>query len=285
MADTFTPNAGMILPDLGDVFNFATHVEANFTLLDGLLGDIPCTSSSRPSNTYPGQTIYETDTKRYAQNTGTKVAPVWTYLASAVPCTSGAHPSTSGISAGMTIYETDTKMSAIYTGSQYEYYAQQIAPTQVLGGTTASVTFSSIPAVRRLMVKWMAKGNSGTPQDLRLQIDSATSNYQMAKLVGRSAAASVTTAAGGLYVPAGVLPSSTTANYFGSGSIDIQAWASTSAFLTFSAISATYDTTTSYWTELYNGQYLVVGPHSSITLSPASGSFVAGSEFSLYALP
>lgn len=330
MADTNTPNILLLLPDLGDTFNFGAHVEANFSTIDSLMGMVQCTSTTRPSNTYAGQGIYETDSKRYAQNTGTKASPVWTYMSHAalavtssthptsgrsigeliyetdttylqawngsafeqkaysnLVTTSSAHPSSANSFTGLEIYETDTGLTAVYSGSNFEYSLQQIAPTQKLTGTTASVTFSGIPAVRRLILKWLVRGTSGTGQDLGMRVDGATTNYQSAKIQGRSGAVSVVAASGGTYTPIGITTSTTTANYFSSGTTELQAWSNTSAFLTYSSVAATFDSAgaSSYWTELYNGQYLVVGPHTSITVLPGSGSFAAGSEFSLYAAP
>jgi hypothetical protein len=123
VADTNTPNIGLLLPDLGDTFNFALHVENNFSTIDSMLGAVQCTSSTRPSNTYAGQIVYETDSKRYAQNTGTKASPTWTYTShAALAVTAATHP-TSGLSTGELIYETDTKFVQVYNGSAFEQKA------------------------------------------------------------------------------------------------------------------------------------------------------------------
>lgn len=120
MADTFTSNLGLLLPDLNDAYNFSSQVEANFTTIDALMGLVKCTTSTRPSNTYGGQGIYETDTGRVAVNTGTKVSPTWTYVTSvAISCTSGARPSV-GLLAGLMAYETDTHRTIVYNGSAWQ---------------------------------------------------------------------------------------------------------------------------------------------------------------------
>lgn len=120
MADTNTPNIGLLLPDLGDTFNFALHVENNFSTIDSMMGAVQCTSSTRPSNTYAGQIIYETDSKRYAQNTGTKASPTWTYMSHAALAVTAASRPTSGLSTGEMIYETDTTRFLVYNGSSWE---------------------------------------------------------------------------------------------------------------------------------------------------------------------
>jgi hypothetical protein len=119
VADTNTANLGLLLADLNDTFNFGAHVEANFSTIDALMGAVQCTSSSRPSNTYAGQIIYETDSGRYAQNTGSKASPTWTYMSHAAKtATSGSLP-TSGLSTGMLAYLTDLGATAYYSGSAW----------------------------------------------------------------------------------------------------------------------------------------------------------------------
>jgi hypothetical protein len=121
VADTFTTNLALLIADLTDGYAFNTHVEANLTTIDGLMGLVKCTSGTRPSNTYGGQGIYETDTGRVAVNSGTKASPVWTYVSSNVLVyTSSTRPSTNLI-AGLLIYESDTDALVRYTGSAWRY--------------------------------------------------------------------------------------------------------------------------------------------------------------------
>jgi hypothetical protein len=121
VADTNTANIGLLIADLNDVFNFSAHVEANFTTIDGLMGAVQCTSSTRPSNTYAGQIIYETDSKRYVQNTGTKATPVWTYMSHAAMAVTNSTQPTSGLTNGFLAYETDTGGLIAYNGGQWRY--------------------------------------------------------------------------------------------------------------------------------------------------------------------
>jgi hypothetical protein len=121
MTDTNTPNIGILLPDPGDVINVVTQIEAGFTLVDTYMGAVKCTSIARPSTTYGGQIIYETDTKRLAENTGTGGAPVWTYVSSTVLVYTSTTRPTLGLVAGLLIHETDTDALVRYTGSAWEY--------------------------------------------------------------------------------------------------------------------------------------------------------------------
>lgn len=126
MADTTTANIGMLIADLNDVFNFGAHVEANFTTIDSLMGLVKCTSLTRPSNTYGGQGIFETDTGRVAVNTNTKASPTWTYVTStALYVTSTTRP-TLGLVNGLTIFESDTRALAVYTAGSWRYVTEVI---------------------------------------------------------------------------------------------------------------------------------------------------------------
>lgn len=364
MADTTTPNLGLLIADLNDVFNFGAHVEANLTTIDSLMGLVKCTSSTRPSNTYGGQGIYETDTLRVAVNSGTKGAPVWTYLTSGVlaytsgtrptvnlvagmliyetdtdalvrytgtawkyativvctsatrpttaiaagtaiyetdthrylvysgsaweqkafanfVCTSGARPASPF--QGLEIYETDTGMGAVYSGSNYLYGMQQLAPTQVLGTTTATVTFSSIPAVTRVLLVGRYRNSAAAVGDVLMQLDGAsTSTYLWTKVETNG------TVVGGTH--AGALTSSSkigvaagdTGSYFGNCQIMIDGWSNATGFCTWTGTHANYDTAANDWAGTIGGMYTVVGPHNALKIFLSANSFAAGSQFTLY---
>ena len=110
MADTNTANLGLLIADLNDVFNFGAHVEANFTTIDGLMGAVDCTTTTRPTNTYKGQIIYEHDSLRYVQNTGTKASPTWTYMSHAAYAAASSARPTVGLTQGQLLLETDNNL-------------------------------------------------------------------------------------------------------------------------------------------------------------------------------
>jgi len=148
--------------------------------------------------------------------------------------------------------------------------------------TTASVTFSGLPAVNRIMLVWRARNTAASFGDLQMQIDSATTNYQSAKVQGRGGAVSVVTTTT-TYAPIGIVVG-TTASYFSSGVATLDGWGTSTGFLSYSGTSAAFDSAASYWAETYDGQYLAAGAHTSIKLMPGVGSFAAGTMFSLYGL-
>lgn len=157
--------------------------------------------------------------------------------------------------------------------------------SSILNITTASVTFSSIPAFNRIVVYWRARTSASGLTDLLVRIDGNTgSNYLWSKGGGINGAASAAHA-GALTtsMKAGILDA-TTASYFSSGTFTIDGWVNSTGFTTLSGTGALFSTTTVDAAEAYSGQFNVVGPHTSITLLPGTNSFAAGSQFSLYGM-
>ena len=237
------------------------------------------TSTTRPiSFIANGTMIYETDTNRFLAYNGT----TWVNKAySNFVCTSSTHPATPF--QGLEIYETDTSMNAVYSGSNYLYGLQQLAPTQILGATTASVTFSSIPAVTRLQLVARFRYSTTGAVDVMMQLDGNTgSNYLWTKLESNATVVSGTRS-GALTTSAklGVL-SGTNASNFGSGQYTIDGWANATGFCTWTGTYANYDSATADWAATIAGMFAVVGPHNAVKIFPSANSFAAGSQFSIY---
>jgi hypothetical protein len=110
MSDTLTANIGLLVADPNDVVTYTTHIGNNLTKVDTFLGAVDCLSTTRPTTTYKGQIIFEEDSQRYAQNTGTSASPNWLYMShQALSATSSSRP-TSGLTAGELIYESDNTL-------------------------------------------------------------------------------------------------------------------------------------------------------------------------------
>lgn len=366
MADSNTPNIGLLVADPNDVVQYGAHIGNNLTTIDGLMGAVDCTSLTRPSNTYKGQIIYEHDTGRYVQNTGSKASPTWTYMSSqaivanssALPtggltagelvylsdlgavayysgsafhyctlivCTSSTRPTGSALQTGtliyetdtstllvytgsswahrsfntfvctssthpswafqgLEIYETDTGLSAVYTGSAYNYTVGQVTQTQTLTGTTASVTFTVPSNIKHLNVKWRARTSSAVAADtINIQLNGVTTSaYVMQSSYGSNAlsgAAQLTSTS----LPVGALTgANATANYFGQGDIQINGWDDTTNFPSAVGTAQAVSTATAGLIGDYGGTMVVAGTNSTIKIFPNSGSFVAGSRFSVY---
>lgn len=160
---------------------------------------------------------------------------------------------------------------------------QQIA-TQTLIANAASVTFSSIPATYNfLRLEWRVHLSAGGATDLEMQVDgNSGTSYLWSKMESASATQMNTHAgAAASFMKIGAT-GATTSGYFGNGSLTIGGWANTTGYLTFSGTSTYFDSNTTDYVGTYGGLYANAAPHSSLTIFPASNSFLAGSQFSLY---
>lgn len=160
----------------------------------------------------------------------------------------------------------------------------QLIQTQTLTGTQASVTFAGIPSSYNfLRLEWRVHLNAGGATDLQMQVDgNSGSNYIWSKMEAASATQMNTHAgAATTFMKIGAT-GSTTASYFGNGSLTIGGWANSNGFLTFSGTSTYFDSNTVDYIGTYGGLYAGNAPHNSLLIYPASNSFIAGSQFSLY---
>jgi hypothetical protein len=246
---------------------------------------IVCTSSTRltGSSLQTGSVIYETDTKRLLVWSGS----TWDNKAfSNFITTSSAHPASPFT--GLEIYETDTGLSAVYNGSVYQYGVQQAAATQTLGGTTASITFSGLPAVNGFMVKWAARmsdANAAEQLYLRFNGDTGSNYLWEVNQANNAAVAATTSGAAVTFIQiATVTANSATASYFGTGSFTVNP-GGTGMFTQASGYASSFATTTNMWSGVYGGQWNSTATVTSITMLGATGSFLVHSTFSIYALP
>ena len=162
--------------------------------------------------------------------------------------------------------------------------------SQTLGGTTASVTFSSIPSTYNdLKLVCSVRGDSASFNigfNIRINGDSAT-NYSYTQLLGNSSAASSVRSSGLTQETAqNANAASATASTFSPIEIYIPNYNSTGSkpFINISA-SETNDATASH-SYIEADAYLYRGASgiSSITLTPSSGNFVQYSDFYLYGI-
>ena len=160
--------------------------------------------------------------------------------------------------------------------------AYELISTTVLSTTTATVTFSSIPSIyKHLQIRYLGRSNVGSTTDyvqIRMNSDSG-SNYASHYLLGSGSSVSsgAVTAQNLIYVGGFITGSTSAANSFGAGIIDLWDYTGTKN-KTIRSLSGHTDSRIS----LSSGVWLSTAALSSITLLGASGSFVAGSRFSLY---
>lgn len=246
-------------------------------------GPVICTSTTRPTSSgitlYAGMHIFETDTNRFLIYTGAAWEEV---ISNQFVCTSTTHPANPY--QGLQIFETDTGLSAVYNGSAYNYVVGQIAQTQVLATSAASVTFSGIPSsIRFLTVKWRARSTAAANADnIAIRINGVSTNsYVYEKYYGSNAtvAASVSTST---YGEAGAMSAaSATANYFGQGDICINGWDDSANFPSYTSSSHGVSNTTTGLAMSYGGLLAVAAVNTSLTIVPVVGSFAAGARFAV----
>jgi hypothetical protein len=112
MAST-TTRLGLRKPAPSDAVDVTADLDNNWDVLDAAAGTTVCTSTSRPSAPYIGQTIRETDTGFAYVWDGTTW--VLTTRPSVTICTSSTRPT--NVLAGLLIYETDTNLVYVCTNT------------------------------------------------------------------------------------------------------------------------------------------------------------------------
>jgi hypothetical protein len=162
--------------------------------------------------------------------------------------------------------------------------------SQTLGGTTASVTFSSIPSTYNdLKLVVSARGDTAAyPVAINLKLNSDTAtNYSYTNLLGNSSTV-LSTRASSQTVDAisNVDGASATASTFGAWEIYIPNYTSTGSKPFFGIDVVETNDTTAAHAEIQANAHLYRGASgiSSITLTPSSGNFVQYSTFTLYGI-
>ena len=163
--------------------------------------------------------------------------------------------------------------------------------SQTLGGSTASVTFSSIPSTYNdLKLVVSARGDAAAfPVAINMKINSdTTSKYSYTHLLGNSSATSSTRPASSQTVDAiqNVDGASATASTFGSWEIYIPNYTSTGSKPYFNIDVVETNDTTAAHANISANSHLYTGASgiTQIDLTPSSGNFVQYSTFTLYGI-
>ncbi len=196
-------------------------------------------------------------------------------------CFSTNRPAANTMYNGQEIYELDTNRSLVThdAGATWENRPRFYIARQTLGGTTASVTFSSIPTnLRSLTIRYRARANAGGV-NVNMTINGNAGAVYSVYTAGSNNAGDITPAGatGSTSAFVGVIPGGGTR--FGSAQIIIPAWDITT-LLQWQYTSFAYDGVDLY-ARYGGGTYDVAGPYTSFTLAPAAGSFIAGSDFQI----
>jgi hypothetical protein len=162
----------------------------------------------------------------------------------------------------------------------------QLIEAKTLGTTTASVTFSSIPATYTdLKVVISARGDfSGLGSSYKLSFNGSSSNFSIRALEG-AGSGTPSSFTGTQYVGSAV-GSTATASTFNNGEIYIPNYTSTTNAKSFSVDAVSENNATEAYADLIAGLW---NPGTqaaiySIGLTPTSGNFVQYSTFYLYGI-
>jgi hypothetical protein len=159
----------------------------------------------------------------------------------------------------------------------------QIATTTA-GGSTADVTFSSIPQdYTHLQLRMIIKGHTGNTNNTRIQFNSDTAtNYSWHYLRGTGSSVSATGVASELGMQIGNHPSTAVANAFAVFVVDILDYKNTNKFKTVKTLSG-YDLNNTDGVVLLNsGNWRSTSAVSTIRIFPGADSFGQYSSFQLY---
>lgn len=166
---------------------------------------------------------------------------------------------------------------------------QLIGSQSVTSGTLSSLTVSLTGTWSSLLVKWVGRSNdASTAKGCNLTFNGDTgSNYLW--IQSEAANTTLTTSVAGALTTAihiGTMPAaSATANFFGHGEFTVGGPNSTSMFKVAVAEASGFTTATDVRLGVYSGQWSSTAAITSLTLTPAAGSFTVGSKVSVYGVP
>lgn len=201
-------------------------------------------------------------------------------------------PTSAEIGAGQKVWTMDAGKLWIWDGTAYSqiYPGLNKINESVLSGTTASVTFSSIPSTfTALQLHIQARSDTValiTNLLIRFNSDSGA-NYDSQSAYGQtiSTGAAETVAGTALSIPE-VSAASAPANHPGTLILTIPRYAGTTWVKILDGTSTSAFTTSAggLVTRKVSGRWRSTAAITSITLLPAAGSFISGSTFTLYGI-
>jgi hypothetical protein len=187
--------------------------------------------------------------------------------------------------------ETSTGATTGYSSSSpsitTDFGAYQQIATTIVSGTQTLVTFSNIPQnYKHLQVRVAARGNEATVANMiysRMNGD-FSSLYSSHRLYGDGAGVGSDAYTSGSNAWTAWLPNANAgSNQFGSMVFDLLDYNSTSKNKTFRAMSGSVNGSSNH-VFMVSGAYRNTNAITSLEFFPNSGSFIAGSRFSLYGI-
>lgn len=204
-----------------------------------------------------------------------------------------AAPTSTQITEGQQIWSNAGNSLHVWDGSAYNqiYPGFNKLAESVLGGTTASVTFSSISsAYRSLRLSVVCRTDAATlASALNIQFNSDTgANYHYQTIAAQQTSLSGAEGINQTSIPVREMPGTTAgANHPTIFSIDIPWYAGTTFYKAITAQASWNNGAASGAVTIWNtgGHWRNTAAINAIKLQPASGSFITGSSFALYGLP
>lgn len=208
-----------------------------------------------------------------------------------VTCTSTTRPATSNMQTGQFAFETDSQLVRRWDGTSSTWI--QVSPyvqRTTLSGTTASITFSSIPTTMRYVrFDWTARGTSAVTNSImqiRVNNDSTSGHhvYNSTQVQNVTQTISVNTNGTDRMTIGIISAASVSATNFGTGSLEFYGWNGVHNWLGCNFRSHVYsDVTTNSGTFFGGGIYVQNAPYTSVVFFPDTGSFAAGTEIRMEA--
>jgi hypothetical protein len=165
------------------------------------------------------------------------------------------------------------------------WFIQRVAGT----GSSTTITFSSIPQIyKHLQIRYLAKDTGGTTiATLRITCNGVGgTSYAYHQLYGDGAAVTAAGVSSAAFATAGTVRSTTTANVFGVGIIDIHDYTSTTknkTIRTFSGVDSN-SATTSDRVYLSSGLFNNTSAITSLELITTGTAFTTTTSFALYGM-
>ena len=160
--------------------------------------------------------------------------------------------------------------------------------TYVVGsGGQSDITFTTIPSTyKHLQIRGIVKSSAGGTEDLRMQLNSVTSNYAVHGLYGTGSGtptANSGTSQAAIVQPYNVVVYNGATSIFGAVIFDILDYANTNKYKTVRTLGGC-DLNGSGTIGLYSGLFQDTTAISSIKLFPANNNFSQYSSFALYGI-
>jgi hypothetical protein len=172
-------------------------------------------------------------------------------------------------------------------GSSQVVGAYELIQTEILGSTTASVTFAGLDAYagiyKHLQIRYAARSTrASTSDNLGLIFNASETGYAYHGLKGNGSSVSSFAATSRTSIQINsISAASNTANDFAAGVVDILDVYSTSKNTTVRALTGA---TSANEVNLFSGFWNNTSALTEINLNPANGDIVTGSRFSLYGI-